>query len=48
MVTAVETICAEAWFQARLSNKNICRVIFVAGNKDGWLHHNKMFPFKTM
>ena len=46
MMIAVKTICAEACFQARASNKNICRVIFVLGNIDGWLHYNKIFSFK--
>ena len=40
------TICVEACFQARPSNKNICFVIFVLGNIDVWLHHNKIFSFK--
>ena len=46
MVIAVKTICAEASFQARLPNKNICCAKFVVGSIDGWLHHNKTFSFK--
>ena len=45
-IIAVMTICVEACFQARPSNKNICFVIFVLGNIDVWLHHNKIFSFK--
>ena len=37
MIIAVKTICVEACFQVRLSNKNIFHVIFVVGNMDGWL-----------
>ena len=47
MIIAGMTICAQACFQARPSNENICRVIFVVGNIDGWLRHNKIFFFKT-
>ena len=46
MIIAVKTICAEAWFQARPSNKNICHAIFVIGTIDGWLHYNKIFSCK--
>ena len=46
MVIAVKTIYAEASFQGRPPNKNICCVKFVVGNIDGWLHHNKTFSFK--
>ena len=42
----MKTICAEAFFQARSSNKNICCAIFVIDKIDGWLHHNKIFSFK--
>ena len=41
MIIAVKAICAEACFQARPSNKNICCVIFAVGNINCWLHHNK-------
>ena len=47
MIIAVKAICAEACFQARPSNKNICCVIFAVGNINGWLHHNKILYFKT-
>ena len=43
----VKTVCVEAYFQVRPSNKNIGCVIFVLGDIDGWLHHNKIFFFKT-
>ena len=46
MIIAMKTIYAKAYFQARMSNKNICRVIFVIGNIDGWLCHSKIFSFK--
>ena len=46
MIIAVKAICAETCFQARLSKKNICFVIFIVVNIDGWLHHNKIFSFK--
>ena len=26
---------------------NICCVLFVVGDKNGWLNHNKMFSFET-
>ena len=39
----VKIVSVEACFQVRPSNKNICCVIFVLGDIDGWLHHNKIF-----
>ena len=45
MVIAVKTICAETCYQARLSDKNICSVIFVVGNIYH-IYHNKIFSFK--
>ena len=47
MIIVVKRICAEACFQVRPSNKSICCVIFVIVYVDGWLHHNKIFSFKT-
>ena len=47
MTIVVKTISAEARFQTRLSNKNIFHVIFIVGNIDGWLYHNRIFSFKT-
>ena len=46
MVIAEKTICVEACFQARPSNKNICCIIFVVFNIDDWLHYNRFFSFK--
>ena len=46
MIIAVKTIYAEACFQARPSDKNICHVIFVVGNANGWLHNKIYFLSK--
>ena len=43
----VKTVCVGACFQVRPSNKNICCAIFVLGDIDGWLHHNKIFFFQN-
>ena len=45
MVIAVKTICAKTCYQGRLSDKNICSVIFVVGNIYH-IYHNKIFSFK--
>ena len=47
MIIVAKIICAEPCFHARRSNKKICWVIFVLGDTDGWLHHNKIISFKT-
>ena len=47
MIIDVKTICVEACFQARPSNKNICCVIFIVGNIHGWLHYNEIFFFQN-
>ena len=50
-ITAVKTLCWSMFSSQTVKQKylscNICRVIFVVGNIDGWLHHNKIFSFKT-
>ena len=47
MIIVVKKICVGSMFSSRPSNKNICHVISVLGNIDGWLHQNKIFSFKA-
>ena len=47
MIIAMKKICAKPCFHARPSNKKICCLIFVLCNIDDWLHHSKIFFFKT-